>query len=67
MNPTFFCLGKHNPTSVLGILGKPQGPGGAHGRRAAGTHWSTLLAMEAMMKRTASVTSQGGFPSFSVA
>lgn len=31
------------------------------------THWSTLLAMEAMMKRTASVTSQGGLPSFSVA
>lgn len=31
------------------------------------THWSTLLAMEAMMKRTASVTSQGGFPSFRVA
>jgi len=33
----------------------------------ANTHWSTLLAMEAMMKRTASVTSQGGFPSFRVA
>lgn len=32
-----------------------------------GTHWSTLLAMEAMMKSTASVTSQGGFPSLRVA
>lgn len=30
------------------------------------THGSTLLAMEAMINRTASVTSHGGFPSFRV-
>lgn len=31
------------------------------------THGLTLLAMAAIMKSTASVTSQGGFPSFRVA
>ena len=35
--------------------------------RMVNTHWSTLLAMDAIMKRTASVTSQGGLPSFRVA
>lgn len=46
---------------------KVTAPSLADTTRACGTHWSTLLAIEAMMKRTASVTSQGGFPSFKVA
>lgn len=35
-------------------------------KRLIDTHGSTLFAIAAMIKRTASVTSQGGLPSFRV-
>lgn len=63
------CCSTSDRVGLLSLKERRSGYTAAAGedRRAPRhTHGSTLLEMEAMMKSTASVTSQGGFPSFSV-